>query len=201
MLHSMISRRRHFYAPTAVLHSFKAVNVFFVGLYRAGEHSIGSFRVAPYGTAASIDNRPMVLLTWVPRIFAGFLDLRRRALGVVSRFLTFSRSEGVYIVLGSTAGLLLTITLGIYLAWKQQERDYKRDILKLNRGRVTLHGGKNARLLTTPLLIFRYACSLAFFLSSNCFEFAMSTCAFWSVHCCQDLLLTCDVQNTFYVCV
>lgn len=78
------------------------------------------------------------------------------ALGAVASYLHVSRAKGVYIVLGTTACLLLSIGLGFYIHWKRREYHIKRDVLKLTRGKVVAHAGRNGELLTAPLLLFRH---------------------------------------------
>ena len=100
------------------------------------------------------------MASWRPRLLASFHSRRHAALGAAARYLHVSRAKGVYIVLGTTACLLLAVVLGTYIYWKRREHQIKRDVLKLSRGKVVAHAGRNGALLTAPLLLFRHVAAL-----------------------------------------
>ena len=74
----------------------------------------------------------------------------------LARVLHLTPVQLVFFALGSAVGLILTIAIVIYLIWKHREKRIKDDVLKLERDRVVAHTGRKARLLTAPLLLFRW---------------------------------------------
>jgi glutamate/tyrosine decarboxylase-like PLP-dependent enzyme len=84
-----------------------------------------------------------------------FVTLKARAVEGVIKLLNVSRAKSEYIVTGVSLGILLAIPLAIFVYWKWRQEKVKRDVIKLNRGRVVAFAGRHARLLTAPLMIFR----------------------------------------------